>query len=676
MAAIVKTVGGLALASLKSFSGIVAANLKSINGQDATSGGGATGAAVDLLVDYTSGSGAVSPTNIAAAEVGGISGSWTYIPAKANPLLLTTIETMSVTRKWPLSCLGADHQTVSRVIKMTLTTGSDFEGLIRSIPAGHPNVTQTILVNTDADDASGLDVIHIDGGNYAVGQIEGGHFNSHSQTGAGTTRGRPVTIPDKSKWYIYTGRYNSDGDLAELIVTDNDSGDVVIVSEADGAMGGFDATAFYLQNYLIGTGTLRIALIALSLDGEFPLDPVTLPAPTDFTLEQTGVSEVTLTWTGITQRTKIQRQTGAGAFSDLAANFNFNDSDLPGPGITGLGPLTYIDTTATTGSTYTYRLYALGAGLTSSAATGSPIAVDDTAPTLSSATINTAGTTLTLVLSESVTLGDDGGNDFALTASGGSASISYSSGSGTGTLVYTTGRNIAIGETVTIAYTQPGDGVKNLRAIVLADFSGTSVTNNSTAGGGGSLIIDEPFDGTGTPSGWFNSGADFDSTVSPLEGTQNLRCPDGSFVQSPTINESEIYIKFPARFSALPASFSLFCISDDSSYAVDLLKGYILASGALVISDHSGGVFETTVATLSAGTAYDIEMHYSKGTGSNGVCSIAFVAAGGTMPTSGSAFAGASNSAGSTNVDHIKLLGSGGIPNTDFGSFKVSASFI
>lgn len=40
MAAIVKTVDGIALASVKTFNGLAAASLKSINGQDATSGGG------------------------------------------------------------------------------------------------------------------------------------------------------------------------------------------------------------------------------------------------------------------------------------------------------------------------------------------------------------------------------------------------------------------------------------------------------------------------------------------------------------------------------------------------------------------------------------------------------------------------------------------------------------
>jgi hypothetical protein len=40
MAAIVKTVGGLALASVKTFNGLAAASLKTINGQDATAAGG------------------------------------------------------------------------------------------------------------------------------------------------------------------------------------------------------------------------------------------------------------------------------------------------------------------------------------------------------------------------------------------------------------------------------------------------------------------------------------------------------------------------------------------------------------------------------------------------------------------------------------------------------------
>ena len=108
---------------------------------------------------------------------------------------------------------------------------------------------------------------------------------------------------------------------------------------------------------------------------------------------------------------------------------------------------------------------------------------DVTAPTLSSATINAAGTTLTVVWSENVT----NSSGLILTPSGSSASLVYASGSGTSTYTYTITRTILDEETVTIGATSSNivDGATN----TLANFSGTSVTNNSTqvAGSGTSL---------------------------------------------------------------------------------------------------------------------------------------------------------------------------------------------
>lgn len=108
-------------------------------------------------------------------------------------------------------------------------------------------------------------------------------------------------------------------------------------------------------------------------------------------------------------------------------------------------------------------------------------AVDTTAPTLSSATVGTNGTTLTLVFSEAVTTGAGGNSGFAMTAPAGSATLTYASGAGTNTLVYTVSRALRSTETgVVLAYSQPGNGIEDSAGNDLATFAGVSVTNNST----------------------------------------------------------------------------------------------------------------------------------------------------------------------------------------------------
>lgn len=107
---------------------------------------------------------------------------------------------------------------------------------------------------------------------------------------------------------------------------------------------------------------------------------------------------------------------------------------------------------------------------------------DSTAPTVSSRTINSAGTQLSIVFNEAVDFGAGGNGGFALTMTGGAVAASYASGAGTNTLVYTLSRTIASGETGTLAYTQPTDGVQDDTELGndLATFAGQAITNNST----------------------------------------------------------------------------------------------------------------------------------------------------------------------------------------------------
>lgn len=106
-------------------------------------------------------------------------------------------------------------------------------------------------------------------------------------------------------------------------------------------------------------------------------------------------------------------------------------------------------------------------------------------PTLTSATVNSTGTTLTLVWSESCTNGGGGGDGVTVDPSGGAATATYDSGSGSNTYVYDLSRVIQSGETLTVSYTQPGDGIESTSSqIEVASFSGAEVANNSNISGG------------------------------------------------------------------------------------------------------------------------------------------------------------------------------------------------
>lgn len=102
-------------------------------------------------------------------------------------------------------------------------------------------------------------------------------------------------------------------------------------------------------------------------------------------------------------------------------------------------------------------------------------------PLLSSATIGPDGQTWTLVFDDIMTAGVGGNGGMVATMSGvGTVNLTYSSGDGSNTLVFTGDATVDNGETGTLAYTQPGDGLEDDAGNDLANFSGETVTNNST----------------------------------------------------------------------------------------------------------------------------------------------------------------------------------------------------
>jgi len=190
-----------------------------------------------------------------------------------------------------------------------------------------------------------------------------------------------------------------------------------------------------------------------------------------------------------------------------------------------------------------------------------------------------------------------------------------------------------------------------------------------------SYLLNEDFEGTGTPSGWFGSGGNFDSTSSPLQGLQSLRTPNGSFAKTPDgLNQTELYFKFLVRFSALPASSSGFFQILDASFN-PVVTGTIYSDGKLEVTV-SGFPSSKTVNTVSAGVDYAIVLRGKKGTGANGIGSISFALSGNSVPTSGNSYTSISNAPNTVNMDFAFLLGTGGIPNTDFDVVQAAATLL
>lgn len=103
-------------------------------------------------------------------------------------------------------------------------------------------------------------------------------------------------------------------------------------------------------------------------------------------------------------------------------------------------------------------------------------ASDTTPPLALAATVATNGTTVTFTMDERCAAA---GVVPVMTMDGGAVTLTYSSGSGTTSLVYTTSRTITQYEAGSAAYTQPGNGIEDVSGNDLASFVIELITNNS-----------------------------------------------------------------------------------------------------------------------------------------------------------------------------------------------------
>lgn len=147
-------------------------------------------------------------------------------------------------------------------------------------------------------------------------------------------------------------------------------------------------------------------------------------------------------------------------------------------------------------------------------------------------------------------------------------------------------------------------------------------------------LVEENCEGTGTPSGWTNSGSpNWDYTTVVLQGTESVLCSSGAssyktFTGNTTVHA---YCKFRIPTS-LPGSTSTFlAIRDSGGSALALMR--VNATGNLGVFANGSDSASFTVDAISANTDYHAWLTFT----SAGTCSIAF-STDGTKPTSGNAY--------------------------------------
>lgn len=332
------------------------------------------GVPVDLFLDFdAANSGDMLTTAIASAATRGVSGgTWGYPGAVQNGAIIaspvalthTHVTTGTKTRRVPLTCIGATHETL-RGILFDITNSldqSDYEG-IKWTPfadsiLGGVSLTAVMEFNASrgADTLTSIDYLTMyHGGLSAIAQYQqdnvGARIKVHS-TGGESQGGNSVSVSNGVEYSI-TLRTNPTNSRVEMVVINNVTGALVGCSHCATSLAfseGSALTFVQLWDYLLnGTGTVAIYGVALGIGANalLPLETITVPAPVITSLTQDSDTSLLLKWTSAGMYYRIERWTAAGGWTLLTANY------------VKLLPLEYADSTIVAGTEHRYRVTAL-----------------------------------------------------------------------------------------------------------------------------------------------------------------------------------------------------------------------------------------------------------------------------------------------------------------------------
>ena len=209
------------------------------------------------------------------------------------------------------------------------------------------------------------------------------------------------------------------------------------------------------------------------------------PPPTNLSISSSTGTTISLSWDNAPKRT----DTILHAYGRLGNNgldmgyvVYHGTNGTTYPDSVFVGRATSYTWTGLSDATHYFKVSAIefrGLGSSQSTAVHQTLGGGDTTPpTVQSAIISPAGTSISLLFDETVTR--SAGGTWTLTMSGGVVTMTYSSGSGSSTLVYTLSRTVVQGETGTVAWTNQANTIEDTSGNDLATFSGFTITNSST----------------------------------------------------------------------------------------------------------------------------------------------------------------------------------------------------
>jgi hypothetical protein len=148
------------------------------------------------------------------------------------------------------------------------------------------------------------------------------------------------------------------------------------------------------------------------------------------------------------------------------------------------------------------------------------------------------------------------------------------------------------------------------------------------AASGSSYLVEENFEGTGAPTGWTTASEggtiNYDSTTSPLRGSQSLRLTHsgwpGARVYKAFTAQSQVYLFARVRWAADAGDDTPILTLRDSSG--NTLCTLLVRSGGGAFRLYHGTTFGNASSSPTANTTYYVWISYTAGTGANGAATL------------------------------------------------------
>lgn len=589
------------------------------------------GLPVDLFIDFETGTAGdlITTGALAASEHGASLGSWfiTYESTGVNHCL---IDANNFSRRTPVVCNGSTFSGAgTRGLKFDMAGRSGSAGYqtlnLGSLPISTASVCLTALmefglVGSASTDTS-VDHFVMNAAGFVVMQqtipaatFPNGFLRAHGGlAGGGSSFGANIPITSGGLYYVAL-LMDTVNNLARVMILDGSTYQFVGYSEGAASFSGGFAT-LEIQDYLqsFGGSTLMDSIALDWTNAKFPGESFTINSPITSAV-QSGPNEITISWTALPGLTYLLERNSGSGWSTLS-------SSATSPYVDG----------SLAGHPYQYRLTG-SFGAVSGVSTSGTITL-----TVDTPVITPPSSSYSAPLTVTITCDTVG------------SSIYY-------TLDGSTPTNASTLYSAPFVLTATTATVKSIAYVSGMTTSGVSSQTYTYAAI--TYLINQDFEGVGTPSGWFSGGAgsvNFNSIISPLAGLQSLRidATAGTGAAGVNVAGSELFGKFLFRPATITASFTrMYDIADVSNLVATL---YILSNGTIEIHDPSGLADVTTAGSLTAGTTYRIYWHYKKGTGANGIVEVGFATTD-VRPSSGPNFAAYTTGTATTDVSEMQCV--------------------